>query len=753
MIEQRLQQRLRLLLAAPTVIVLIVAALAVTTARAPGAQPREAVFDLFMRLSPRPAAAAQTAVIDIDAESAERLGPWPWPRTRLAEIVTAAEGAGAASVTLVVPTEGADPLSPDVIGRYWLSGDRIEDDLSRLIAGLPSTDTALAAAASGVRTGFGLSERVPPSSDAVRWVRTDVSGVPWLRLARDDEAGFLALPAALPRGVLSPSLAQVGVPAVIGLPQDADGVVRRVPALWSASELPALSAGLAPLAAAAEAPMLVAARPGALRVGGSPPAALAAGERVLPLDARGEFRLWLPADTDIEAVPAWRVLGGGEQWTTALRGRHVFVGRTADAEDVRTARGPLPLAAVHALVTEQAASGAVPVRPAWAGWAEGFLALALGALAVAAAVFAAPLLAANAALLLSALIIGGAYLLFRSSGVLLDPLPPVFAMIGGQLGVLGMVLGNMLVRDDAVRGAFHGALPPATMAKLQARGGGTLLRGARRDVTVLSCALRLPPRVVARFEGRPDDFVRFMAQANDALRRTILSHQGTVDHAENGHLLGYWNVPEPSANHVEHACACALKMIEDITDLSENVQAAAMAGEGAIDAGFAEGMVEIGIASGPCFAGPAGVGARNRYTAIGDAVSLATRLRARSSLYGPAIITDDVVFDALRHHYAFLDLDVVKLEGASQPRAVYGLVGNPFLKASKAFRQLADTQREMLLSWRAGDLAAVTLQLQRLRALPGVPDPYVDLFEQRILTARAAQERGETVAPEETLII
>ena len=753
MIEQRLQQRLRLLLAAPTAVVLLVAALAVTTARSPGAQPREAVFDLFARLEPRPATPARTVVIDIDEESVRRLGPWPWPRTRLAELVTAAEGADAASVTLAVPTEGPDPLSPDVIGRYWLSGDRVEAELSRVIAALPGTDVALAAAASGVPTAFGLSAQVPPASDAVAWVRTDLSGAAWLRPA--EAGGFLALPAARPRGVLSPALSQNGVPAVIGLPADPDGRVRRVGALWSASEQPALAAGLAPLAA--EGPLLVAARGGTLRVGGNPPAALgvggAAGERILPLDGRGTFRLWLPADTAVESVPAWRVLRGGEQWTRTLEGRHVLVGETVTGEMVDTARGGMPTAAAHALVAEQAMLGAVPVRPAWAGWMEALLALLLGALAVALAVFAVPMIAAGTTLLLTALGVAGAFLVFRGTGLLIDPVPPVLAMIGGQLAVLGTVVGHMLVRDDAVRGAFHGALPPATMTKLQSRGGASLLRGTRRDVTVLSCALRLPPRVTERFEGRPDDFVRFMAQANDALRRTILSHQGTVDHAENGHLLGYWNVPEASPNHIEHACACALKMIEDVTDLSENVAAAALAGESAIDAGLAEGVVEIGIASGPCFAGPAGIGARNRYTAIGETVGLATRLRARSTLYGPAIITDDAVFDALRHHYAFLDLDVVRLEGSAQSRAVYGLVGNPFLKASKAFRQLADTQRELLLSWRSGDLAAATLQLQRLRALPGVPDPYVALFEARILAARVAQERGERAAPEATLIV
>ena len=755
MIEQRLQQRLRFLLAAPAVVVLLVAALAVTTADTPGAQPREAVFDLFMRLTPRPAAPVRTAVIEVDQESIDRLGPWPWPRTRLAEIVTAAEEAGAASVTLAVPTEGPDPLSPDVIGRYWLSGERIDEEVSRVIAALPGTDVALAAAASGVPTAFGLSERTPGSAEPVSWVRTDVEDADWLRVAGAEAAGFLALPAARPRGVLSPTLAQGGIPAVIGLPTDPGGTVRRVGALWSASEQPALAAGLAPLAA--REPLLVAPREGTLRVGGSPPAALGFGDVVLPLDRRAGFRLWLPADTGVETVPAWRTLGGGEQWTRVLADRHVFVGGSF-GDAVPTARGEIAPPALHALIAEQAASGAVPVRPGWAGWAEAVLALLLGTLAVAAAVFAAPVLAVSATLLASALSLGGAYLVFRGTGLLLDPLPPVFAMLGGQLGVLGMVLGNMLVRDDAVRGAFHGALPPATMAKLQSRGGANLLRGTRREVTVLSCALRLPPRVVARFEQRPDDFVRFVAQANDTLRRTILSHQGTVDHAENGHMLGYWNVPEASASHVEHACACALKMIEDVTDLSENMTAAALAGEGvgggATDTGLAEGMVEVGIASGPCFAGPTGVGTRNRYAAMGEAVSLATRLRARSSMYGPAIITDDVVFDALRHHYAFLDLDVVRLEGAAQARAVYGLVGNPFLKASKAFRQLADTQRELLLSWRSGDLAAATLQLQRLRALPGVPDPYVALFERRILEARAAQERGaQGFTPEETLIV
>ena len=725
----------------PSVVVLLIAALAVTTARVPGVAPREDVFDVFARLSPRPVTGAPAAaIIDVDAESTTRLGPWPWPRTALAELVSAAENAGAASVTLAVPVEGQDPLSPEVVGRYWLAAERMDEAAARAIAGLPSTDVPLAASASGVPTAFGVGADAAPTARAPTWLRTDVTDADWLEIAGDDGTGFLALPAAPMRAGLPPALAEAGLPAVIGLPADQDGTVRAVPMLWSADGVPAPAAALAPIALTET--VIAAPARGRLRVGGLPVGAVSAGEAILPLGLRAEMRLWLPADTDVPTVPAWRVLRGGAQWTEPLAGKAVMIGYSGGGS-VRTARGAMPSAQVHALAADQAMAGDAPVRPGWAGWAEGLAALGLGALAVAAAIFTAPAIAAALAATLSAGSALLAYFAFARSGLLIDPVPMITAVVGGQLGVLAVVLGNMLLRDDAVRGAFHGAIPPKTMDKLQSRGGARLLRGARRDVTVLSCALRLPRRVAARFEGRPDDFVRFQASANDALRRTILAHEGTVDHAENGQLLGYWNVPEESRNHIEHACACALRMIDDVGAMSENVEAAALSGDGSMDAGFAEGVIEIGIASAPAFAGPVGVGSRNRYSVIGEAVSLASRLRARSPLYGPAIVTDDTVFDALRHHYAFLDLDVVTMGEGAPMRGVYGLVGNPFLKASKAFRQLADTQRELLLAWRAGDLAGVTRQLQHLRALPGVPDPYVALWELRLAEANAATPHGD----------
>jgi adenylate cyclase len=410
---------------------------------------------------------------------------------------------------------------------------------------------------------------------------------------------------------------------------------------------------------------------------------------------------------------------------------------------VDTAKGEMATATLHALTARQLAAGVAPDRPAWAGFAEGLSAIFIGSLAALAVVFLPGALAAGSTILLALLGFLGAFFLFRSTGLLLDPSPAVLASFGAPLAVGATVLVNMVVRDDAVRGAFHGALPQKAMTRLQRHGGSKLLHGVHRDVTVLSCAFHLPRTLVKQFEGHPKDYVLFKASANDRLRRTILDHDGTVDYGEDGRLLGYWNVPMDEPKHVELACACALKMLDDVSAISQQVAESQAAGPMADFEELADGRIEIGIATGPCFAGPVGLGGRNRYAALGQPVSFAGRLRARSALYGPAILTDSRVHEALRHHYAFLDLDFVRRDAETAAEMIYGLVGNPFLKASKNFRTLSEAQRDLLIAWRDRDLTAATRQLQLLRGMPGVPQPYVELFERRIMNARLQRSRRD----------
>ena len=107
--------KFRWLAALPLVaLVAVMAGLAVTTlanadARHGGA--REHLFDLYQRLFPAKISAASSFhVVEIDQESIEKVGPWPWPRSLIAELVAASSNAGAKGVLYIDGVDRPDHL-------------------------------------------------------------------------------------------------------------------------------------------------------------------------------------------------------------------------------------------------------------------------------------------------------------------------------------------------------------------------------------------------------------------------------------------------------------------------------------------------------------------------------------------------------------------------------------------------------------------------------------------------------------------
>src|SRR6202790_4310247 len=55
---------------------------------APIEELRVRTFDSFQLIDPRVKTAKPVTVVDIDEKSLTRLGQWPWPRTRIADLIT-----------------------------------------------------------------------------------------------------------------------------------------------------------------------------------------------------------------------------------------------------------------------------------------------------------------------------------------------------------------------------------------------------------------------------------------------------------------------------------------------------------------------------------------------------------------------------------------------------------------------------------------------------------------------------------------
>src|SRR5471032_592151 len=104
---------------------------------APIEELRVRTFDTFQRIDPRVKTARPVTIIDIDEKSLAKLGQWPWPRTRIADLVSNLTKLGAVVIAFDVIFSEPDRLNPDVAADTFRD---LDDDTRGKLRALPSND-------------------------------------------------------------------------------------------------------------------------------------------------------------------------------------------------------------------------------------------------------------------------------------------------------------------------------------------------------------------------------------------------------------------------------------------------------------------------------------------------------------------------------------------------------------------------------------------------------------------------------------
>ena len=126
----------------------------------PVARLRLAVFDTYLNLAPRTLdPALPVRIVDIDDASLARVGQWPWPRTRLAEIIDRLTAAGARTVTLDLILAEPDRLSPGEFAKLFANQPQLAPLVGQA-SQLPSNDERLAAAIAAAPVTVGLAGEI-----------------------------------------------------------------------------------------------------------------------------------------------------------------------------------------------------------------------------------------------------------------------------------------------------------------------------------------------------------------------------------------------------------------------------------------------------------------------------------------------------------------------------------------------------------------------------------------------------------------
>jgi adenylate cyclase len=217
-------------------------------------------------------------------------------------------------------------------------------------------------------------------------------------------------------------------------------------------------------------------------------------------------------------------------------------------------------------------------------------------------------------------------------------------------------LSTTLARMGQGLDSFRRYLPGELVRTLVAQGVAARPELHRRELTVLFTDL-------AGFTGLSErlgeEVVPLLTRYLGLSTRAVLEHGGTVDKFIGDAVMAFWNAPLDDPDHALNACRAALRLQAFVADL----------------AGGEALQVRIGINTGPVLVGNIGSEDRLSYTAVGDAVNVASRLEGLNKRYGTRILVGEATRRLCSGRIYVREVETVAVQGRQEATMVYELLG------------------------------------------------------------------------------
>jgi adenylate cyclase len=659
----------------------------------PVARLRSLVFDTFQRVAPlKFDPTLPVRIVDIDEDSLKKFGQWPWPRTLLAELVEKLGTQGAAAIGFDMVFPEPDRMSPANAVQYWPQSAVLES-LKPEVAKLPSNDQVFAEAIGEAPVVLGFIA----SPLALSLPETKAG----FAYGGDDPRLFAPYyPGAAASLKILQTPAQ-GAGALNWIPEY-DQIIRRMPMVVRIEDTlyPSLVGDVLRVAQGASTYTIKSSGASSEEAFGESTGIvkIRVGDFEIPTEANGQMWIRFTPQSQDRYLPAWKVLNG-EIGEDEIAGRILLIGTSAAGLlDLRATplEASVPGVELLAQAVEQILRGAFLLRPDFATPAELLYILVLGCL-VAVVIYRAGALGSA---LLGAIAVGGviaiSWYAFKNFGWLVDPVYPTIALSAIYLTGSSFVFLRTERERNRVRNAFSHYMAPALVKRLAEDPSQLKLGGETRDMTLLFADVR---GFTTISEGlTAEELVRFLNTLFTPLSNVILDQQGTIDKFMGDALMAFWNAPLDDTKHPSNACTAALRIMDEMKILNDHWQQEAEAK----DVPFREVKIGIGVNTGVCSVGNLGSETRFDYSVIGDNVNVASRLEGQSKTYGVVtVVGEDTTTRA--PGFAFLELDIVKVNGKTTAVRIFVLLGDDAFKQSQLFVDLSAKHDDFLTRYRARD--------------------------------------------------
>jgi len=375
--------------------------------------------------------------------------------------------------------------------------------------------------------------------------------------------------------------------------------------------------------------------------------------------AAGEAFAYVP----LHRVLEWQAAGDAAKLRSAFGGKSVLLGGVFRFED--RLRAPVNLVAwdaeavdapgvvLHAQVLRNLLNGGLIARvPAWVVPALGLLAAGTFWVAGSYAV-AAMLTFAAGALLLAA----STWLLARGTYL---PIAAILFTLLAAAGARTLFEASLQLRERRrLRRAFGAYVSPDIMREILRSDPPPGIGGERYWLCVLFADIR---GFTARSESAtPEATIHLLNRYFSEVTECIHGAGGTLDKFIGDGVMAFFGAPQRLDNPCIPAVNAARAMLERLPRLNAELS---REGEAPIEIG-------IGLHAGDAVVGNMGSATRHNYTAIGDAVNVASRLEGLTKDVDFPLVCSEAVFEKLEDRSGFVKLGARPIKG-HQPVAVYG---------------------------------------------------------------------------------
>jgi adenylate cyclase len=416
----------------------------------------------------------------------------------------------------------------------------------------------------------------------------------------------------------------------------------------------------------------------------------------------------------------------------ALQGKMVLIGATAPGlQDLRAT--PVdrvyPGVEIHASLIAGMIDREIKQKPLYVVGAEVVL-LALGGIAFAILI---PILSALWATLAAAaglaLVSGFNVALWHHGGLVLPLAASV--MLIATIYTLNMAFGYFVESRSKrqLAGRFGEYVPPELVERMAEDPGKYTMEPKSAELTILFSDVRGFTGISESLE--PDELREYINEYLTEMSMIIRGrYRGTLDKYIGDAIMAFWGAPVEDAEHARSGVLAALEMQKRCAPLNARFAAR----------GWPALRIGVGVNSGTVRVGDMGSRIRRAYTAMGDAVNVASRLEGRTKIYGVGILVGEATRARVKD-VVFREIDRVKVKGKDEAITIYEPLGleSEALGAAREELRLWD---EALRAYRAREWAKAEASLRELQRI----DPGQELY--RVYMEKVNLKRREPPPPD-----